>query len=61
MREGILGIGRCLERCAQKGNVAAALLGYSLKCYADARATTPGVHRDRFSLCGATMRTSDHG
>lgn len=60
VKEGILGIGRCLERCAQKGNVAAALLGYSLRCYADARTTAPGVHRDRFSLCGATMRTSDH-
>ena len=60
VREGILTIGRCLERCAQKGNVAADLLGYSLRCYADARTTTSGVHRDRFSLCGATMRTSDH-
>ena len=60
VREGILGVSRCLERCAQKGNVAAALLGYSLRYYADARTTAPGVHRDGFWLCGATMRTSDH-
>ena len=60
VKEGILGIGKCLERCAQKGNVAAALLGYSLRRYSHARITTSGVQRDCFSLCGATMRTLDH-
>jgi len=35
VREAFLGIGSCLERCAQKGNIAATLLGYSLRCYID--------------------------
>ena len=60
VREGILGIGRCLERCAQKGNVAASVLGCSLRCHADVRIATPGMHEDGFSLYGITMRTSDH-
>ena len=60
VREGIPGIRRCLERCAQKGNAAIDFLGYSLRRYADTRTTIPEVYRNRISLCCETIRTSDY-
>lgn len=43
VRDGLLGMGRCLERCAQKGNAAAILGECLLRCYAHIRNTTLGV------------------
>jgi len=60
VREGILGIGRCLELCAQKGNAVADFSGHLLRRYADARTTTLGVYRNCVSLRGTIMRTSDY-
>lgn len=60
VRDAIRGIGVCMESCARKGNIATALLGCSLRCYIDARIITIGMHCDHLSICGATVRTSDH-
>ena len=57
--ESILGIGKNLEQCAQKGNATVLSGGHLLRRFANGRSTTIGMRRNRFPLRGAIMRTSN--
>lgn len=59
-RDGLLGIGKILERCARKGNADADSPEHLLRRYPSARTTALRVYRECVPLYNSAVPTSDY-